>query len=288
MGSTAFFVNGTSAMNATEDLDLFCVTLLAGPLIWAIFSVPCVCVGVPASVCLLWVLVQRQRSGLSNNIYMINLTVMDLIYNVFKLPGVLNFLVWRDHQVLKLMYILEGFNLNGRPLFMACSCVDCYVAVVSPVKYMKLSQSRYRPAVCALVWAFTLVFDLLFGFHSNLLHYCVWGMPRLLAVSTITFCDFVVLRALRKPDPSGKTDVHPQKQRALQTITNSFIMTVASYLPPLLVQMHTGLIPLSPQEMYCHINTPSLIFSMLGSTLLPLLCLVNLGRLKDLRICNCI
>ena len=85
--------NTTSITNSTEEFDYYCTEMPVGSWIWTGFSVPCACVGVPASVWLLWVLVQRQRSGLSNDLYMLNLTIIDLIFNVFIITDTLNYLI---------------------------------------------------------------------------------------------------------------------------------------------------------------------------------------------------
>ena len=287
---TAGFVssNTTSITNSTEDYDYYCTEMPVGPWIWGGLSVPCACVGVPASVWLLWVLVQRQRSGLSNDVYMLNLTVMDLMFNVFIIPGVLNYLVWRADLYSMIADILYCFNLFGRPLFMACICVDCYTAVVHPITYMKMKRSRYRLVACAVVWSFTLLCGVMAVIHRELFTTSLMVFQFLLAFPAIVFCDVAILRALRKPDPSGRSDVHPQKQRALQTITNSLIMSVVCYLPPLVAYAFLPLMPFSAEEKLCVILIPVLITPMIGSAILPLLFLGNLGKLKVVKWWICV
>ena len=280
--------NTTSITNSTEDNDYYCTEMPVGPWIWGGFSVPCACVGVPASAWLLWVLVQRQRSGLSNDVYMLNLTVMDLMFNVFTIPCVLNYLVWRADLYSIIADILSGFNLFGRPLFMAWVCVDCYTAVVHPITYMKMKRSRYRLVACAAVWSFTLLYAVMGFINRQLFTTSSSVFPFLLAFPAIVFCDVAILRALRKPDPSGRSDVHPQKQRALQTITNSLIISVVCYLNPLVVYAFLNLIPMGEQEKLCVIVTPILITPMMGSVILPLLFLGNLGKLKGVKQWKCV
>ncbi|KAL2078722.1 hypothetical protein ACEWY4_026407 [Coilia grayii] len=241
--------NITVLTNQTEDFDIYCRRFMAGPLVWTVFSTLCGCVGLPASVGLLWVLVQRQRIGLTSDIYMVNLTPMELIYNIFRPLSVLNFSVLHDEVVKEISLFVEGFQLNGRPLLMACICVDCHMAVAHPITYLNMKNSRCRLAVCALVWATTLTLNL-FGRERQHLHLAIRGLLRLLIVSVITYCDVAILLALRKPDPAGKTDIHPQKRRALQVIINSLVMTVVSYLPQVLVSIASTLVPLGQQAMW--------------------------------------
>ncbi|XP_031416544.1 lysophosphatidic acid receptor 6-like [Clupea harengus] len=284
---TDSFSNSTSIVNDTDVFDRYCKQFVSSLVVGTLIA-PCACVGIPASVWLLWVLIQRQRSGLSNDLYMLNLTIIDLIYNMFKCPSLMNFFFWRDNLLWEILLCLDGLSLNGRPLFMACMCADCYMAVVYPIVYMKLKRSRYRTVVCASVWILTVAFSLLFQESGLQVHqFTVWGILRLLAISIIAFCNLAILRALRKPDPSGRNDVHPQKQRAQQIIINSFLMTLVSYLPPLVVYFLSTIIPLDRQEKWCNVILPSLVPTMLGSTTMPLLYLANLGKLKYLSECGC-
>ena len=280
-------LNSTSLVNNTNDFDPFCIELIVGPLIWGVFTVPIALVGVFASVWLLYLLVKRHRSNLSNDIYMLNLTIMDLLFNSSALPIVLSFFLWRNKVYHRMGCFIFCLSMTGRPLFMACICVDCYMAVVHPITYRKLKCSKYRQVVCVLVWGFTLIIGLTFALYPLLFTTSFTATPFALSLPPIAFCDAAIFCALKKPDPSGKTDVHPQKQRALETITNSFIMTVVSYLPPLFVFGLPDVWPVTQQEFYCQVGIPTLICTALGSTILPLLSLGNLGRLKDVWRCGC-
>lgn len=281
-------VNSSSgnASNDTEQFDIFCTNLYVGTLVWGIFTVPCVCIAVPASVWLMRVLIHRQRSGLSNDVYMLNLTVMDLICNIFRIPLLLNYLVWRNMMFVDICLFMEGFNLNGRPFFTAFICVDCYIAVVHPISYMKMKNSRYRLVICVLGWITTLLLNL-YGVYRGLHHISVRGVLRVFTISIITFCNVAILYTLQKPDPSGRNGIHPQKQRALHAVTNSFIMTMVSYLPQTLASLVAPLIPLNQQEVWCNILVPNIVCALLGATIMPVLYLGNLGSLKKLEKAFC-
>lgn len=271
-------------MNYTGYFDYYCLELPGGPIVWAVFCVLCSLVGCPTSVWLLWVLSQKGRSGLED-LYMLNLTIMDMIFNTFNIPGLLNYFVWKLKNFTVLSDVLYCFNLCGRPLLIACICVDCYMAVVYPISYMKMKHGRYRVVTCTLAWTLTLMYGLMIAFEL-ILNFTFFVVPYALCLPTIAFCNIAILHALRKPDPSGKTDVHPQKQKALQTIMNSFTMTIVAYLPPLVVYSFSSLIPLPPQEMWCNVSIPLLISPLLGSAIMPLLYLQNLGCLKGIRWCQ--
>lgn len=280
--------NTTSITNSTEAFDYYCTKMPTGPMVWGIVSVLAACVGVPASMWLLWVLIQRQRNGFSNDVYMLNLTIMDLIFNIFSIPGVLNYLVWTDYFYSAIADILYCFNMSGRPLLMACVCVDCYMAVVHPITYIKRRHSSYRLVACAAIWGFTFLFGMLMIFNRSLFTSSYAVIPYLLSLPIIATCDLAILYTLKKPDPSRRSEVHPQKQRALQTITNSLVMTIMSYLPPLVVYGCQNFIPMSAQDKMCILSMPILIAPLIGSTIMPFLYLDNLHSLGDLQRCRCI
>ena len=117
--------NFTSIVNYT---DYDCEAMPVG-LVLMIISIPSACVGVPANVWLLWLLVQRQRSGLSV-IYTLHLTLLNLIINITTFPAVLNSVLWKDARLAVILNIVFFCCVSGRPVFMTCICVDCYSGTV--------------------------------------------------------------------------------------------------------------------------------------------------------------
>ncbi|XP_062382889.1 proteinase-activated receptor 3-like [Sardina pilchardus] len=281
-----YLMENNSTANSTHVRDLYCTELFVGPLVWAVFTAPCACVGVPASVWLLWVLIQRQRSGLSNDVYMLNLTIMDLIFNAYIILDILNFFVWKVDVLLHVAFVVQYFSVCGRLLFMASVCVDCYMAVVHPVMYMTLKHSRFRMVTCAVIWAFTLGWGMQFVLCDNYVPVILSPIPSCIAILLIALCDITIFCFLRKPDPSGRSDIHPLKKRVLQVLIDSLVMTVVSFFVPMVLEFALSL-SLSPEEIKCSLSYPVMIFSTLGSTILPLLHLGNLGNLKSLSGCGC-
>ncbi|KAL2078671.1 hypothetical protein ACEWY4_026356 [Coilia grayii] len=262
--------------NDTKSPDCFSPSLLVGPLLWGVFSVPCACVGVPAGVWLLCVLVQRQRSGLANDVYTLHVTVMDVIFNSTVLPGTLIYFLCGNSTLLPFTVFFYSLNLCGRPLVMVCICVDCYLAVLHPITYMKTRQHRYKQVLCAAIWVLTICFGVLSVHKIGLIVRMLYLIPNTLVAVVTVFCDLAILRALRKPDPSGRGSIHPQKQRAVLAVTNSFVVTVLFYLPLLVVEGLAPLMPLSQLEVQCLVHVPASIGPLLGSAIMPLLHLVHL------------
>lgn len=275
-------------VNHTEGIDVFCTKQLAGPIFWGVCTLPCSLVGVTTSAWVLWANMQRQRwNFLSNDIYMLNLIFMNLLYNVLVFPYLLNFFFYQNEVYFKIADILFCFNMNGQPLLVGCIALECYMAVVFPVPFMTLKLSKHRLVVCLSVWALSLLIGILFFFNNHLYTSPVTAIPYFFSLPIIAFCSLSIRHALTKPDPSGRSGVHPQKQRALQAINNGLIWATVSYLPPLAVYGVSPLIPLSQQDIFCHVSIPTVVVPVLGGTIMPVLLLQDLG-IFNLKRCACV
>ncbi|XP_063077025.1 P2Y purinoceptor 4-like [Engraulis encrasicolus] len=289
-------LNDTTMNHTEKHFDFYCLEFPVGPMILSILSSPCALVGVPASVWLLWTLIQRQRSSSgggsskNNDIYMLHLSVFDVLSTTQLLPYTLNFNFWRNDLFKSVQDFILALNFMGRPLVMTCICCDCYMAVCYPIFYMRMKSSHYtlRLVTSAVAWAVAIGWATLtiFIFVAKMPDVLL-SIPYFLTLPVIVGCDVAILRALRKPDPSGKTAVHPQKQRALLTIAQSLVLTVLVFLPPLVMLGITPLIPLTKQERFCSVITPALFAPGLASMIMPLMHLHSLGSFRDLRWCGC-
>ncbi|CAB1440091.1 unnamed protein product [Pleuronectes platessa] len=173
----------------------------------------------------------------------------------------------------------------GRPLLMVCVCLDCYLAVVHPITYRTRKSMTPRVVMAAIVWTLTVAYGLVSMTHPHLYITMLIPAPFIVAIPMIGVCDYFILHTLIKSE-QGKKNIHPQKQRALQTLINSLVLTLVSYLPPVLMYIF-GLSLISDiQILLCVISIPATITSSLGSAVMPLLYLHNIGKLDRFR-CGC-
>lgn len=263
-----------------------CGDLMTGIIVWASLSALCSLVGCPACVAVLWELLQRHRSGTPltpNNVFMLNLTIMDLVFLSFVPIGLGNFFLWHIGSVEMISNFLYALNLVGRPLLMACICLDCFLAVVYPVTYSRKKSLTPRVLMASAVWTVTVAQGSVSIVDSELNH-SPWAMfVYVIALPVIIVCDVSIFLALKKSHRAGGT-LHPRKKKALQIITNSMIMTIMSYVPPLLAYLLGDLL-ISDDAVYdCYLAIPILVTPTAGSAVMPLLYLGNLGRVKS---CGC-
>ncbi|XP_043117900.1 lysophosphatidic acid receptor 4-like [Puntigrus tetrazona] len=275
-------LTGTSTQNFSYFLnvttDYFCSKHSAAPLFWAGFSFVCILLGFPATVKVLLELSRRHRQNISNDFFVFNLTFIDLAYLSILPFSVFNYIVWHNIQFEWLCNFMYSLTVSGRPLFMACVCGDYYFAVVHPIIYMTNKRSAMiRKIISVIVWLFIIIFGSLVA--SNTIYFTILGCtPMFISLPVIGFCDVSVFRALRKTSPSGKSNLHPQKKRALRTIINSFIMTFIVYLPPSIIFSlgHTN--NLIYEVQYCILLFVAVCFTISGCVIMPVLYLGSTGQ----------
>lgn len=262
----------------------FCVGMESGLYVWAISSLICCAVGLPASFLILREIFKAYRSGAaftSSNLFVLNLTSMDGVFLLFLPICIVNqfkFNIWLVDAFSNMMY---AFNICGRPLLMACICLDSYVAVVRPIFYRRMKSLTPRAVGVVAVWIVTLITGgLYFCFHT--LYFTLFSASFFAAAMVVIgICDAFILRALIAPGRSGK-GVHPQKRRAVHVLTNSLALAAVSYVPPV-VLFGFGRFLMSDQRRFiCTIAVPVAVTSTLGSAIMPVCHLHNLGKFNRL------
>ncbi|XP_072535214.1 uncharacterized protein [Salminus brasiliensis] len=247
-------------------------------ILWTVLAIMCCLLGFPASMMVLRELLQRRRSS---DFFMFSLTTSDTIFIVLIPINILNTQLWHTEPIYWTDNFMDALSLFSRPLFMACICAECYFAVVHPIMYMTNRKGlTIRRVTSVIIWLGTICFTLLKCFVSGTLTLILNATPLFIALPVITVCDISILRALKKTDPSGNTNIHPQKKQALHTITNSFTMTVFAYLPPVISFTLAGLIP---KALKCIAEPSGFCFSLTGCFMMPILYLDSVGKLNTFK-----
>lgn len=161
-----------------------------------------------------------------------------------------------------------SFIGTGQSLFHLLACLDRYLAVAHPIRYMWMRQSagnRLRNAVIGCSWLLCLI-------------PCVINVDIIpffsVFFSSGTLC---VLFVISHSEPSRKARA---KQRALSTVaaisTSLFLRLLSSMVPPIFYE--TLNLSLSQQ---CLVIMVSLPFSLPSSLVMPLLFLQRVGKLSN-------
>lgn len=251
---------------------------------WAASTLLCFALGFPASVVILWEMFKKHRNRARftpNEFFILNLSIMDVSFSIFIPPGVLNHLIWKCWEVEAFWNAVYAFSVSGRPLLMACTCLDCYLAVVHPITYhqRKSMIQNMRVVMVTTVWICTLAFAISFFLFYKLFFAVVSVIPYIVAIVIIGICDSFILYTLMTSKPGRK---NLQKQRTIQILTNSLVISLFSYIPPLFMIV-VGRAMTDIRTFVCVIGTPMTIISPLGSVLLSILHLSNIGKLNCFR-----
>lgn len=244
---------------------------------WALSTFFCFIIGFPATVAILWELFKRQRNGAPltpNSFFMLNVSIMDAVFLAFIPPGVLNHLIWECWPIEALWNSIYSLNVCGRPLLMACSCLDCYLAVVHPVTYHNTKNMTPRILMVVIVWIWTLTFAIVFFLFYTFYFTLCSIVSFVIAIVVVGICDSFIFYTLLMSDPHRK---NLQKQRAIQTLINSLVIMAFTYLPPVIL-ITFGVYGIEYVTFVCVIAIPINITSTLGSVLMPFLHLISSGK----------
>ncbi len=138
-----------------------------------------------------------------------------------------------------LQWFLQGLGITGRPLFQVLICVECYLAVVHPVTFLKYKPLRYRVICCTVVWIIALgsFLGIMSILRSLNLKAYTWffSLQFLLFLSVQLFCLVAVLRALKQSGPGERGRKREEenhiKRRAFHLILITAVTFIAMFAP---------------------------------------------------------
>ncbi|XP_074860498.1 uracil nucleotide/cysteinyl leukotriene receptor [Carettochelys insculpta] len=109
----------------------------------------------------LWLFLRDQKSGTPANIFLMHLAVADLFF-VLVLPTRLVYHFSGNHWPFgevpcRLIGFLFYLNMYASIYFLMCISVDRFLAIVHPVKSIKVRRSLYAHLTCAFLWVIVAV-----------------------------------------------------------------------------------------------------------------------------------
>ncbi|XP_063156088.1 lysophosphatidic acid receptor 6-like [Candoia aspera] len=106
------------------------------------------------------------------NVFLVNLATIDLLF-VLTLPFRIAYHALHNDWIFgealcKITGCLFFANLYGSSLFLACICLERYIAVVHPLKHLQFRQLRYRVGAALGVWLVLIVAILFLALRGSL------------------------------------------------------------------------------------------------------------------------
>lgn len=182
-------------------------------------------------------------------------------------------------------FFLLSIGLNGQAFLHFLTCFERYLAVVHPITYRSLRNSKgiqIRNVTSGISWLLSFAIQG-FLFLENLSLYGIVGVLYLVvSIANVSFCSFSVLLVLICPGPGegggNRNKIDKTKQRAFFTITAILVVLFIKFIG-YLVSNQTITSKQEAQNAVCGAIGAALWFSLPSSLVLPLLYLHRAGKL---------
>ena len=274
MNTTEGHVSTNTTMDAIMDLSQISSVSLTVGIINLILGLPTNCYA-------LWVIANRAEGTMASEVFTLNMVISQILTCVSSMGRIL--LVYVKSAVLfYILVFLYPIVYVASPMFQCCTCLECYLAVVHPVVFLRYKPLRYRLACCGLVWMLVLVMSVFCGFNTSeeMFYFVNLGLD-LLLMSVQLFCCLSVLRALKRPGPGegqreGGSDI---KRRAFKIILLILVTMLVIYLPFIVT---VCLMNVLSRELFYFAIYISLSLSTVGGFVHPSLYLHRSGKLPCL------
>ncbi|XP_065152047.1 uracil nucleotide/cysteinyl leukotriene receptor-like [Paramisgurnus dabryanus] len=223
--------------------------------------------GIPANVMVLWLIQKKRRDSSTSDIFIVHLAVLDIFYCLIpplEFASIVYLTTSSNWYVVRFFYGLKDFS----PLFLSCICLDRYMAVVHPIFFTKLMNTRRRSVCVGVTWFVILVYAAA---------KCVKKIPHFEKVFTVmilavfifmVFCNISILWALRQ-SASGRDERHRIKKRAFKIVVIILAIIVFNYFPPVALFPFKDFF--SPNIFCCYIHHIAFAFMDFSSTIQPIL-----------------
>ncbi|XP_066530239.1 G-protein coupled receptor 183-like [Hoplias malabaricus] len=237
-------------------------------------------VGFPANLLVIAILIRNRHEPSTSDIFLGCLAFMDAYFGLMVPISFLNFYHWRSMQSWMAMKFSYGVKDTSGPLFLSCICLDRFIAVLFPITFGQLKDSKYRIGLSVLVLCLT------FAYASAK---TVGGLPNFEKVFTgeilaifawMVVCNLSILWALKRSRGAGKDEMHPMKKKAFKMVLSLLGIIVCNYLPPVALfpfQDHY-----TPMAFTCYIQPVGFAFLNISSSIQPLVYLSRLEKVPFL------
>ncbi|KAJ3605683.1 hypothetical protein NHX12_027728 [Muraenolepis orangiensis] len=186
--------------------------------------------GIPANIVVIWLIRTNKGDSSTSDIFILQLAVLDVLFCLTPPLELVNILYLTSDLPWYVLRFFYGIK-DTSPLFLACICLDRYMAVLHPLTFTELKDRNHRAVLATAVWLVVLAYAA---------GKCVGSIPDFDRVFTVlilatfafmVFCNIAILWALWQSGP-GRDEMHPVKKRACRMVLIILAIIVFNYFPP--------------------------------------------------------
>ncbi|XP_036795686.1 G-protein coupled receptor 183-like [Oncorhynchus mykiss] len=236
--------------------------------------------GLPANILVMVILVRNRKEPSSSDIFLGCLAFMDAYFGIMVPFSYLNIYYWHSKDVWSALMFSFGVKDTSGPLFLSCICLDRFVAVLFPLSYGQLKDTKYRVSLSAVVLGLTFTYasaKTIGGLHN---FEKVFTGTILATFGWMVLCNGAILVALKRSSGSGKDDMHPMKKKAFKMVMSVLSIIVFNYLPPVALFPFEDHYP--PDTFRCLVQPVGYAFVNISSSIQPIIYLSRLEKIPFL------
>ncbi|XP_047194907.1 uncharacterized protein LOC118102374 [Hippoglossus stenolepis] len=285
--------SSNSSNSSLHPLNIFCQFANTGNVTFICFTSANILLLLPLYILVLYTGVQQWRcqrsvqggrSTSQSDLFTYNMVAMELV-GLFGLFFYSYGIYADSSKMLRLGTLAFYFVFPGQSLFHCLVCVEHYLAVVHPITYLRLKETKIRIISIGCVWLLCSLWIAVRAIccHSvpTVLFLCILGFSIIL----VLFCNLSVLHVLIRPRPGevggGRDGVDQSKQRAFRIIMAIFGALLSRFVGFFMSFTLANMVFL--RRDLCVLLNSGIWLTLPGSLVLPLLFLHRAGKLACCR-----
>ncbi|MBN3300960.1 GPR4 protein, partial [Amia calva] len=226
-----FLINSTSVLNTTNKTAKgrdICKDRIAGYIFCLTVESITVIVGFPANLRTLQVLRGRVAESSTSDVFIGNVVVLDTLFCLIIPVTVINVFHIQNPYISKAVDLVFMLNENGALLFLCCVCLDLYIAMLHPIRFLRYKVLAYRAGCSAAIWVITVVISIYLTFLAGKQGFYLTTSIFCSAFALMLFCNLSILWALQQAGP-GAQEMHPIKKKAFNTVLTILVILILNY-----------------------------------------------------------
>lgn len=185
----------------------------------------------PVNIYMVHVIISR--GWITSEFYTLKKAIFELVICLQDTLGLFD-LFFSNIYLTGMKHFFLGFTVVGRPYVLTLICVECYLATVKPVVFLRFKPLRYKLFLSGIVWFLTLVSCFGSAFVAFVFPPTSVVLVAMCCAVQI-YCCVCTLLILKQPGPGEgirqEQGMNSKKQKAFRTILVTTVSVILAYFP---------------------------------------------------------